>query len=203
MKKVLLLSLICLFSISGMAQNDSIAEAYSRIQQLEEKIQQQNQTISKLSADVNEVLNQNLALKKNLNLKPTIAKAKIPGTVEFRIHDISGDPETGEIHAVITAHNIGESDKKLYYSKAEIIDELGHTYNNEERSRIELAGETSNLMKESVTHHVNAPYTLDFYISKYNPEAQYIKYLYFQVLDGTKLQDLVFENLPINWKKSN
>ena len=72
-------------AMSAMAQTDSLKEAYFRIKILEQTIQEQNNNINKLSADVNEVIKQNLALKKNLNLSPTIAKSKLDNGLEFRI----------------------------------------------------------------------------------------------------------------------
>lgn len=196
----LTLALIFFAGISVMAQTDSISEAYSRIKLLEQQLQQQNSQISKLSADVNEVLKQNLALKKNLNLQPTRAKAKAGDSMEYRIIEVKGDPITKDVHVIMTADNIGTMDKDLMYWLTEIIDETGNAYNNDGRCEIKIDGIADNVKRKYVVkHHPNAPYTIDTLIKGYNPNAQYIKYLNFDITDNSKHIFATFENLPIKW----
>lgn len=195
----LTLALIFFAGLSAMAQTDSLSEAYSRIKLLEQQIQQQNTQISKLSADVNEVLKQNLALKKNLNLQPTIAKSKVGDFMEYRVLEVLGNPQNGEVHVVISADNIGNMDKQLHYRGNQIIDETGKGYDDSDRYSMSVEGVRDNLTRSYLDHHPNAPYTINLYIKGYDRNAQYIKYLSMEVLDGSKHLYAIFENLPIKW----
>lgn len=202
MKLVLLTLLTFLFFPSVYAQTDSLSEAYSRIKILEETIQQQNARITKLSSDVNEVLNQNLALKKNLNLLPTISSAKLGDSMEYRVIEVNGNSDTREVNVVITANNLTNQDVRTHFSGNEIVDELGNGYNhNNQNYKMKINGVEDDLIRRSVDNHANAPYSINLSINNYAPGANYIKYLSLDILTGTKHNFVIFENLPIKWAK--
>lgn len=191
MKQIFTLTIILISSILGHAQSDSINQAFSRISALESQI-------NKLTSDVEAVTKQNLALKKSLKLKPTIAKAKLGEDIEFRVLEVKGDVNTTDVHLIITIENIGNEDTRYYFKERTIIDELGNGYDNEKRSSIAIKGISENLFGRSVELHPNAPYTTDLCIKNYNPDAQYIKTL---KLSGGYNKDIFFENLPIKWEE--
>lgn len=117
MKKLTLL-LIALASVAladAQTPSDSIKEAYNKISNLENRITLQDSKINKLLQQVDEVTRQNLALKKNLNLSPTVATAKAGDIMEYRIVEVTGDPETNTVHMVMIADNISGQDKSLMY----------------------------------------------------------------------------------------
>ncbi|WP_286145115.1 hypothetical protein [Bacteroides caecimuris] len=200
MKKLLLTLMSVALAMSAMAQTDSLKEAYFRIKILEQTIQEQNNNINKLSADVNEVIKQNLALKKNLNLSPTIAKSKLDNGLEFRILEVTGDRESNNVNIVISANNLSNADIQSFIWTSETIDELGSGYNDKDRCVMSIDGVSDNLYKFPLPLHPNAPYTINYRIKRYNPESQYIKHLSFDVLIGSKHNPIVFENLPIKWQ---
>lgn len=196
MKRIILaFILLSLIAIPLMAQNDTIAEAIKRI----EKIEQQ---LSSLNATVQEVTAQNLALKKNLNLKPTIAKAKLKD-VEFRVIEVTGDPLTKEVHLVITANNGTDTDIEMQCKGLEIIDELGHGYNDDTRKTVKIEGVTDSFIFTIINYRINTPLTIDVYIKNYNPEAQYIKHMALKAFGSSLAGDeATFQNLPIKWVAS-
>lgn len=202
MKQLSAILLLIAISLSGYAQSDSLSQAISRITNLESKVQAQSDQLAKLNSDLQEVQSQNLALKKNLNLKPTIAKSKIRDKVEYRIIEVLGDKSTGDVHVVMTADNVGDSDEVVIYKRDnEIIDELGNGYNDKERYIMKIKGVADNLYFQHINHHVNTPYTINLDIKKYNRDAQYIKYLSLELgkESGLGTDHAVFENLPIKW----
>lgn len=206
MKKLttLLLFALCIgYVANAQTQADSIKEAYSKLQILENRIILQDAQIAKLLQQVDEVTKQNLALKKNLNLTPTIATAKAGDIMEYRIIEVIGNPETKEVHLVIVADNISGEDKSISYFNIEIIDDAGHGHMEDNLFSLKVEGERDKLFKSYLDHHVNAPYTIDLYLYNCNPDIQYIKYLSLDIVDGFKHLPVVFQNLPIKWSIKN
>ncbi len=132
MKKLtLILFALCIgFSANAQTQADSIKEAYSKLHNLENRLTLQDARISELLKQVDEVTKQNLALKKNLNLSPTIATAKAGEIMEYKIVEITGDTATNTVHMVMISDNISGGEKMLHYKESEIIDDQGHGYDN-------------------------------------------------------------------------
>lgn len=194
-------------SLSGFVANaqsmqDSIQEAYNRISNLENRITLQDAQITKLLQQVDEVTCQNLALKKNLNLSPTIATAKAGDVVEYRIIEVTGDPETNTVHMVMIADDISGEDKYIKYAYYQVIDDQGHGYENslvDEKFVMTVDGEIKQLAGHSLQHRVNAPHTIDVYLNGCNPDVQYIKHFSMELTDGPKHLPVLFENLPIKW----
>lgn len=183
----------------AQTQSDSIKETYTKIHNLENRISLQDSRITKLIQQVDEVTKQNLALKKNLNLTPTIATAKAGDIMEYRIIEVTGDTATNEVHLVITSDNIGKEEKEIRYYSFKAIDEIGHGYNNHGKSRLKVKDVSNDLVMNRLTHYPNAPYTLDLYFYSYDPESMYIKLLELIVIDGRESYSVIFENLPIKW----
>lgn len=204
MKHVILATFIAMMCFTGYAQSDSVNLAFSRIESLESTVNSQAKQLNKLSSDLNEVLKQNLALKQNLHLKPTIAKAIAADILEYRVLEVTGDKSTNEVHVVLSVNNIGDMDKKVVYLQKdnEIIDEQGHGYIEDNRYNLKMNGITDNLIYKRITHHPNTPLTIDLNIKRYNPECQYIKYLELVIQrdEDLKSYDIVFQNLPIKWE---
>ena len=201
MKKLtfILLALISSLVVNAQTQSDSIKEAYNKISDLENRITLQDTRINKLLQQVDEVTKQNLALKKNLNLTPTVATAKAGDIMEYKVIEVKGNPQNKEVHLVIVSDNISGEDKKISYFNIEIIDDLGHGHTYDDMFSMKVEGEREKLFKSYLFHHVNAPYTIDLYLYDVNPDIQYIKYLALDVVDGAKHYPVVFENLPIKW----
>ncbi|MCM1490468.1 MAG: hypothetical protein NC095_06550 [Muribaculum sp.] len=203
MKQFLAFILATLISVAGFAQSETLEQALSRITNLEATVNTQSQQLAKISSDLDAVLAQNLALKKNLKLTPTIAKAKIFDNIEYRVLEVTGDKSTNTIHVTMTVENVGDEDiRKTYYCRGnEIIDEFGTGYNGKERHKMTINGVSDNLSNETINHHVNVPLTIELEIKKYNSDAQYIKYmsLGLQNTNNMGTQYAVFENLPIKW----
>lgn len=208
MKKqlLLLLSLIAVISVNAQSSSDSIKEAYSKINLLENRLAVQDTRIAKLMQQVDEVTKQNLSLKKNLKLTPTISRAKAGEIMEYRIIEVTGDSTTNTVHMTMIADNIGHGDKEMEFASFQLIDEHGHGYENSlknERFVLRIEGEENNknVLRTLINYHPNAPYTIDAYIYDINTEVKYIKYLSFKVADSTIVNSykISFENLPIKW----
>ncbi len=196
----IILVFLCLcFAATAQTQADSIQEAFSKLQNLENRITLQDAQIAILLQQVDEVTKQNLALKKNLNLTPTIASAKAGTLMEYKIVEVTGNPETKEVHLVIVADNISGEDKRISYFNIEIIDDAGHGHTQDNLFSLKVIGENDKLYKSYLDHHVNAPYTIDLFLYDCNPDIQYIKYLSLDLVEGIKHYPAVFENLPIKW----
>lgn len=203
MKQILTIILATLISVAGYAQSETLEQALARIANLEATVNSQSQQLSKISSDLDAVLAQNLALKKNLKLKPTIAKAKVQDVLEYRVLEVVGDRRTGTLHAVISVENIGDNDIiKCYQAKNEFIDDLGNGYNNPDRYLMKINGVSDNLKYARINHHINVPHTINLTIQKFNPDAQYLKYISLEVQNDDNLgtQHAVFQNLPIKWE---
>lgn len=203
MNKLIALSVaVAAASAMAMAQTpvDSLKDAYSRIQVLEQTVQQQNANISKLTSDVNEVLKQNLALKQNLHLTPTKAKSNACG-VEYRVIEVTGDKNSQDVHVIMSASLIGEGNAQIMYRGPEIIDELGNGYNGRFMSQMKIEGISDDLRGHIIDFHHQTPYTIDLTINKYNPSSQYIKYISLEMFDSSSKnkENVVFENLLIKW----
>lgn len=206
MKKLtfLIIALVSVFIANAQTPSDSIKEAYTKINNLENRITLQDTRISKLIQQVDEVTKQNLALKKNLNLSPTVALSKAGDIMEYRIIEITGDTATNEVHIVMIADDISGEDKNIRYAYFQVVDDQGHGYDNsltKERFIMGVEGEYNQLLGHSLQHHPNVPYTIDVYLKDTNPDIQYIKYFSFEITDGPKHHTAVFENLPIKWNK--
>lgn len=201
MKQILTIILATLISVAGYAQSETLEQALARIANLEATVNSQSQQLSKISSDLDAVLAQNLALKKNLKLKPTIAKSMVYNALEYRVLDVIGDRSTGSVHVTMTVENISNEDfKRTYDSDNEFIDEYGNGYNNRERYLLKIEGVTDNLLYKSINHHVNVPLTINLTIKRYNPDANYIKYMAISLSNtGPGSTPAVFENLPIKW----
>ena len=175
-----------------------------RLAKLEAQIAQQNTTISNLQSEVQSVTKQNLALKNNLNLKPTISKCKIGENIEYRVLEVIGNKETGDIHVTMTVNNSGVNPVELYLFTPEIVDELGAGYSDKDRSKMVIKGVSDDIYFSNIKQHPNAPYNIDMVIKKYNQEAQYIKHFSGKLkIEGIyDYQYITFENLPIRWVES-
>lgn len=195
----IILALVIVFNANAQQnQKDSLSEAYSRISTLEETINLQNNRISKLTSDVNEVLKQNLALKKNLNLQPTINKAK-SGDIEYRIHEVNGDLKKNEVSVIFIVENTGSKSEDIDYMGADIIDETGARYSGFQTSEAFIKGTVDDILSTGssrVNYPVSAPLEITLKIYGYNKESQYIKRLEIKQRFG---ENTVFENLPIKW----
>lgn len=211
MKKLLflLLALVLFIPVSAQTSSDSIKEAYSKIKLLEDRLTLQDTRIAKLMQQVDEVTRQNLSLKKNLNLTPTISRAKAGEVMEYRIIEVTGDSITNTVHMTIIADNISLGDASILYDYYQLVDDKGRGYDNsftKDRFVLKVVGEyeSESLMKHFLNHHPKAPYTIDAYIYEITPEVQYIKYLWFKIYDATnsKHYEFYFENLPIKWTAS-
>ncbi len=199
-----LFALISSLMVNAQTQSDSIKEAYNKIHDLESRVTLQDNRISKLLQQVDEVTKQNLALKKNLNLTPTVATAKAGDIMEYRIIEATGDPETNTVHMVMIADNISGIDKSIRYPYYQVVDDQGHGYENSltnQRFIMKVEGESNQLVGHDLQHHPNAPYTIDIYLNDCTPDTQYVKYFSMEITDGPKHHTAVFENLPIKWKR--
>lgn len=202
MKKLLFALLAVMMGLSVYAQNDSLREAYSRIEILEQTITDQNSKIEQISKKVNEVHSINESLKKSLSIRQNPkSKIKLHDGVEYRIvGDVVGNIDTKEVQFTIEAENIGNDDKKLYYWSTEVIDNKGDTYNTNDRVIMKVNGELGNLISSSLNHHPNIPYTINVKIKGFNPEAQYIRYFRIDAVDGSRHNnDTAFLDIPIKW----
>lgn len=195
--KHLFLTLVCLFltGLSAMAQSDSLAQAYSRIKSLEDKLEHQNSQINKLSTDVNEVLKQNLALKKNLNLQPTIATAK-SGGIEYSVVELTGDPTSNVVTGIMMVENNGLKEETITYVKPVIVDENGVKYNNFDSFKANFDGDQSSLLNNLISYPTKVPMKIIITINGVSPETKYIKY--FELVQRVG-DNAVFQNLPIKW----
>ena len=204
MKKLIILLFTLGFSWSSYAQTrqDSIQEVYNKISSLENRISNQDSRIAQLLQQVNEVTKQNLALKQNLNLSPTIATAKAGDIMEYRIIEVTGDPENNIVHMVMIADDISGTDKDIHYSYFQTVDDKGHGYENtlmNQRCVLKVEGVTDQLISKMLQHHPNVPYTIDVYLNDCTPDIQCIKYFSMDISDGPKRHKAIFENLPIKW----
>lgn len=193
-----IIALIAMLPASGFAQTEA-DKVNERLEKIESKLLQQESTINSLRQEIEAVTKQNLALKQNLNLTPTIAKAKMGENMEFRVLEVTGDPDSKDVKVVISGLNNGVADKDTHFIEVSTVDELGNGYDDDGRVVISIPGVEENLIKHSAKFHSNSPYTMNMTIKKYNPEAQYIKHLDITLLDGIKHVPVTFENLPIKW----
>ena len=204
MKKLtfIVCALISSLMINAQTPTDSIKIAYNKISDLENRITLQDTRIAQLLQQVDEVTRQNLALKKNLNLSPTIATAKAGDIMEYRIIGVTGDPETNTVHMVMIADDISGEDKTIRYPYHQAVDDQGHGYENSlinQKFIMKVEGVSDQLVGHMLHHHPNAPYTIDIYLNDCTPDVQYIKYFSMEITDGPKHHTAVFENIPIKW----
>lgn len=200
MKRALFILLGIMLCISAHAQSDSLRQAYSRIQVLEQTIANQNSTIDQLTARLNKMEDRHLIMEKNLILTPVVAKAKVHDDVEYSVKEVSGDPATGAVQMTITVDNIGNTDKTINYWNTEIQDERGNGYDDKGRVVMRINGVSDNIIRQQINHHPNTPYNIYVTINGYDKNAQYIKRFMIDALDGAKHSDVVFQNLRINWQ---
>lgn len=206
MKKLFVLWIALAVTIIANAQShsDSIKDAYSKIQLLESRWLLQDARIAQLSEKVDEVVSQNLALKKNLNLSPTIATDNVGGC-DYKILKVEGDTATNVVHILMVVENISDADRRMLYNGFEIIDELGNSYPNsvlEEKVKMFIGGGKENLIKHMYIHRLEVPLKIDVYIKTDGTDMQYVKYFQlsmFEPDDKTHIS-VVFKNLPIKWK---
>ncbi|MBD5280374.1 MAG: SlyX family protein [Bacteroides sp.] len=195
-----IIALIAMLPATGFAQTEA-DKVNERLEKIESKLLQQESTINSLRQEIEAVTKQNLALKQNLNLKPTIAKSVEDGVMDFRVIEVNGNPETGDVDIILTANNLGIEDKSWGISKLQTIDELGTGYDSPEQFAISVGDDEAKNIYSSgeYNYHPNAPYKIKIKIKKFNPEAQYIKYLNMRMRHSLSNIEGVFENLPIKW----
>ena len=199
MKQIFTLILATLISVTGFAQSETLEQALARIANLEATVNNQSQQLAKISSDLDAVLAQNLALKKNLKLTPTIAKCKTDNSTEFRIIDVKGATDSKEIFIEMTAENVGNNDVKNYFDDIEIIDELGNTYSMRNNCTL-CINQDEKINNNTLIFHPNVPLTLNLKIKGYSGDAQYLKFVkIFAGGVGPHRANAVFENLPIKW----
>lgn len=205
MKKLftLLVASTCVVIANAQSASGSVN---SKIEEIEGRLALQEEKIAKLASQVEDVTKQNLALKQNLNLLPTVASCKA-GDVEYRIVEIAGDPTAKTAHITMIADNKSDSDREIIYKKEfQIVDDKGHAIENsssKQRFALLIEGRSKELLGWTVAHHPDAPYTIDAYIYDCDPSIQYIKYLDFNVYDSSvtrKNYTVAFKNLPIKWE---
>lgn len=184
------------------AQTDSISKLYNRLSQLEDLVNRQALQINKLTSDVSEVTKQNLALKKNLNLRPTLAQYKEDNLMDYRVVEVSGNSKTGEVNIIITAENIGTEDLELLASRIQIVDELGNGYDETNKNSIIISGASDNLKGLAVNFHPKTPYRINLNLFEVSPDVQYIKYLEIKFFNVRHSHKIYFENLPIKWQSN-
>lgn len=185
--KVFLSILFCGLSVTlAIAQSETTIE--DRLAKLEAQLAQQNTTIANLQSEVQSVVKQNLALKKNLNLKPTIAKSNPAEGLEYRVLEVTGNKETNELTLVLTVSYDGLDSPKIYYAGLDIVDDLGNGLQERYLPRkpgnvkVTIDGVTEDAIGDLITHYPMSPYKMTMRIKKYNPDAQYIKYSSFASL---------------------
>lgn len=199
MRQYILLLTVVLMGLAGYAQDDAQKELITRVETLEKKVAQQDAQLTQLATDLNTVLSQNLELKRNLNLKKPVAKAKV-GDIEFRIIDVTGDSDTRDVHITMIVENNGASNQTAKFYTYNIIDELGSGYKENGRFNIKVEGISNDLRDNSLVYYVNTPLTINMTIKKYKENANYIKMLVFKIYnDGNGFHDIEFTDLPITW----
>lgn len=198
--KIFLSAILC-GMISGIAEAQSEEPIEDRLTKLETQLAQQNTTIANLRSEVQEVVAQNLALKKNLKLTPPKAVCKPTENLEYRLIEVTGNRNTGDVSLTISVENQGTKDTYLQYNSGTVVDETGTSYQRRMGGRNITAyprGLKENLFHTSFDIYPNTPILLDLVISDFNPEANFIKHLQLEP-PFSHMGVVTFDNIPIKW----
>lgn len=202
-QKLIISSLFC-GMISGTAVAQSETSIEDRVAKLEAQLAQQNATIANLQSEVQSVVKQNLALKKNLMLTPPKAVCKPTENLEYRLIEATGNKKTGDVFITVSAENNATKDAYMQYNNVILVDETGTSYQrrlNEEKVSGKLRGLKESLFYSSFDFYPNTPVMMDFVVSEFNPDANFIKH--FQLEPAfSHLGVVTFDNIPIKWVDS-
>lgn len=209
MRKKLLLSIFFSGLISGFAFAQSETSIEERLAKLEAQLAQQNTTIAYLQSEVQSVVKQNLALKKNLFLQPTISEVKTDEFV-YKLHEVTGHKNDSTVHLVLTITNTTPQDvDNFQFQTINFMDENGIQNPSFKNFEVVVGGKNDGYKLNSI--YSEAPTKLDIYLYKFDPSAQYVRILDGKVYNTTITTDRGFKdlhrsftlcNLPIKWVES-
>lgn len=193
---VLLMAIFFSYAVCGQSP-DQLASVEQRLSAVESRIQSQESLINQLQTKIDEVTNQNLALKHAISLHPTIAEYTAENGLNFRLLEATGNSQKGEITLIISVYNPTKHDIFVrFINGPQMVDELGYSYNmytEQVKATIGNEGVCSgaNCMPDT-------PITMEL-VYKTNGEPQYIKSFYFKGMSSFYKTDFRFINIPIKW----
>lgn len=188
MKKLLLIIAASIITLPMMAQDDSLADAFKRI----EKIEQQ---LSTLNATVQDVTAQNLALKQALHLQPTISEVTTPNGINFRLISAKGDKRTGNVTFVFSVVNTTKRDLTFQAFDINFVDENGYAINVDGTEDASIANHR--LEMYVTTLYPDTPVEMKINVAL-NSEPQYAKLI--DIVAIEKTDNVRFINIPIKWE---
>lgn len=195
MKRFILAILTVLMGLSTYAQSDSLRQAYSRIQTLEQTIADQTAKINKLSSDVQSVLKMNNDLKNTLEIGKPKYESK-SGDMEYTISTVTGNPDKNEVQVVMYAKNAGSKETSVNYMNPNIVDEKGVSHDKFGDYEVILSGNEKSIPMNVINYPAGVPFQINMTIKGITPDTHFLKYLALHQRFG---DDAVFQNLTIDW----
>lgn len=188
--------------LGAWAQTDSLKNAYTRIEALEQLCDKQANQLNQLFAKIEEVTAQNLALKKDLDIRKPKAIAK-DGDYEYRVSKIIGNKDTRDVNIVMYLYNNGDLKEENTFHPMQMIDELGNGYDSQDIDRISASidGLSNHLIYDRIESHPNAPLTIKVKMKGWKKDSNYIKNWNFMVYnpDSGNKHNIEFKDLEITW----
>lgn len=189
-------------SVSSLQKKQVASE--QRISELVASLQSAANEIAALRAEVQEVTRQNLALKKNLKLQPTIAEVSADG-IDYRIVSVTGNREEGKVYMELLMENQGEKDQHTSYWGLEIYDETGRSYTGDDQNAVVKGEEKDWEPHPHCFAHTNGsielpaktPVNVHIWLENVEPEMQYVKHL---KIARNGSEPITFKNLPVKWE---
>lgn len=194
--KTIIATMLSLLIVTTSANADVNDEIKNEISDLKNKISLQNDRINSLDSKINEVSKQNLALKENLRLKPTIAEAKSEASVLYKLIEAKGNVTDSLINLVIIVENLSETDEQLGYLKIPTFTDENGIIHESNQCMFTLGG--IKMHQGSWTAIPNVPLRMEIGFDKINPNIQYVKLLRCSV--GIGVNSFRMFNIPIKWE---
>lgn len=197
---VLLMAIFFSYAVCGQSP-DQLASVEQRLSAVESRIQSQESLINQLQTKIDEVTNQNLALKHAISLHPTIAEYTAENGLNFRLLEATGNSQKGEITLIISVYNPTKRDIETYFEFApEMVDEQGHVYAHGFGYKKDLVSESfgKNHPTVSTILYPDTPVLMEF-VYRTEGEPQYIKTFDYKGCYKSLKTDFRFINIPIKW----
>lgn len=195
MRRLLFALLAVMMGLSASAQNDSLQIAYSRIADLEQTITNQNNTINKLSSDVQSVLKMNTDLKNTLEIGRPKYKGN-SGDMEYKVSSVNGNPDKNEVQVVIYAKNVGAKEISVDHLNPLIVDEKGVSHDKYGDFQMSMSGNDKQIANANIEYPAGVPFQILLTITGIKPETHFLNYIKLRQRFG---DDVEFKNLTINW----
>lgn len=195
--KILSIIIVVISVFPAMAQTDSVRMAFDRIVNLEKKLDQQKNIINNLRSEVQSVTRQNLALKKSLNLQPTVAEDSASSGVIVKLMQLDADSVAKTVRLTMLINDPTDKGYNMFgVSVVKFYDENGDEYLKD----LALYQEEDKFGAENLcgnhSLYPDTPVKAVLTLKNITARPQYFKRIVLRNYD----RYFSFQNIPINWK---